>query len=130
MLSPHIKSKSWFFQNTAQAIYPNIYLPKRVYNNLNSNNPDPKNLAVLIHEQTHIKRQKEIGCLKWGIKYLFLPRFRFEEELLAIKAQMSYLKKHKKEFDIEKSAKYLSGWLYLWPVSYKFAKKELEKVWG
>ncbi len=128
MISSNIKSKSWFFQNTAQAIYPNIYLPKGICENLNSENPDPKNVGILVHEETHIKRQKEIGFLKWGIKYLFSPKFRFEEEILAIKAQMEYLKKRKVKFDIEKSAKYLSGWLYLRPVSYKKAKKELGKI--
>jgi hypothetical protein len=128
VLAPNIKSKSWFLQNTAQAIEPNIYLPKKIHDNLNSKNPDPKNLAILIHEQTHIKRQKEMGLLKWGIKYIFLPKFRFEEEILAIKAQMRYLKKRKIKFDIEKSAKYLSSWLYLRPVSYKIAKKELKRT--
>lgn len=119
----------WFSSYTAQAIYPNIYFSKDTYEKLSSSNPDLKYVALLLHEQTHIGRQRKLGWIKWGIKYVFSPKFRFNEELEAIKAQMSYLKKNKKEFDIEKSARYLSGWLYLWPVSYKTAKRELERVW-
>lgn len=47
--------------HTAHAIYPNIYLPKQVYEDLLSDDPKQKNVSVLIHEQTHIKRQKEMG---------------------------------------------------------------------
>lgn len=94
-----------------------------------STKPNPLYIAALIHEQTHIERQKKLGLLKWGLKYVFFPKFRFNEELEAIKAQMVYLKKHKKEFNFEKRARFLSGWLYYWPVSYRVAKKELERVW-
>ena len=115
---------------TAQAIYPNIYFPKEIYLKLSSPNPDPKYIAALIHEQEHIKRQKNEGWIKWGMKYIFSPKFRFEEELIAIKASMRYLKKKKIGFDIEKKAEILSGWLYLWPVSYSTAREELKKIWG
>jgi hypothetical protein len=104
---------------TVLAIYPNIYLPKKVFDNLKSKNPDPKYIDVLVHEQKHLKRQKEIGLLKWGIKYVFSPKFRLSEEILAIKAQ--------KKIDVKKSAKDLSSWIYLWMVSYKTAKKKLER---
>lgn len=120
----------WVSGHTAQAIYPNIYLPKKYFNDLIHKSPDPKNVAILLHEQTHIKRQRETGFLKWGIKYIFSPKFRFNEELEAIKIQMNYLKRHKNTFDIGKSARFLSSWLYLWPVSYKFAKNELKRVWN
>lgn len=120
----------WLSSYTAQAIYPNIYFSEEVYKKLRSPNSDLKYVAVLLHEQTHIERQREMGFLKWGIKYVFSPKFRFNEELEAIKVQISYLKKHKRKFDIDKRARYLSGWLYFWPVSYKTAKKELEEAWG
>jgi hypothetical protein len=120
----------WYSNNIAQGVYPNVYLPKKVFENLKKEKPDPKNIAILAHEQKHIERQKETGPFKWGIKYSFCPSFRFNEELIATKAQMAVYKKFKKYFDIEKSGKYLSGWLYCWPVSYKTAKRELEKTWG
>jgi len=119
----------WFNNNTAQALYPNIYLPQKVYNNLKKSKPNPKFIAVFAHEQRHLERQKKIGPFKWEMKYSFCSSFRFNEELIATKAQMIVFKKYKKKFDIEKSAKSLSSWLYFWPVSYKTAKKELEKVW-
>lgn len=115
---------------TANAIYPNIYIPKHVYNNLLSDNPKPEFVGVLLHEQEHIKREKEIGVIKFGLKYLFSPKFRFWEELAAIKPQMKYLKSIKQKFDTEKAAGYLSGWLYLWPVSYIEAKEKLDKIWN
>ena len=45
-----------------QAIYPNIYLEKKIFENLSSSHPEPKNVAELIHEQTHIQRQSTV-CL-------------------------------------------------------------------
>jgi len=113
---------------TALAIYPNVYLPKKVFENLKSKNPNPKYIAILAHEQKHIERQKEMGPFKWGIKYSFCSGFRFNEELAATKAQMEVHKKYGIKFDIEKNARYLSSWLYFWPVSYETAKKELEKI--
>ncbi len=135
-LTPNIKVKKgifalgWIGRHTAQAIYPNIYLPKTIYENLRKPNPDIKFVAILAHEECHIERQKKMGLLKWGIKSFFSPKFRFNEEIEAIKPQMEIYKKHKMKFDIEKNAKYLSSWLYFWPVSYKTAKMELMKIWN
>jgi len=70
-----------------------------------------------------------MGILKFGFQYLFNSKFRFQEELLAVKEAMKYLKKRKIPFDFDKSAKFLSSYVYLWPVSKKYAKKELKKVW-
>lgn len=120
----------WYSKNIAQGLYPNVYLPKKVFDNLKKENPNPKFIAVLAHEQRHIERQKEIGPFKWGMKYFFRSKFRFSEEVIATKAQMAVFKKFKKDFDIEKSAKSISGWLYFWQVSYEKAKGELEKTWG
>lgn len=134
-LPPNVKQKTliWnifpFSKYTAQAIYPNIYLTREVYENLKSDRPNTRYIAVLKHEQTHIEREKRMGWIKWGLGYVFLPKFRFNEEFEAIKSSMGYLKKRKSSFDTERSAKYLSGWLYLWCVSYKKAKCELDKAW-
>lgn len=134
-LPPNVKPKNFiwnmfpFSKYTAQAIYPNIYFTKEVYENLKSSKPNPRYIAALKHEQTHIERQKRAGWLKWELSYIFLPRFRFNEEFEAIKASMKYLKSKNCTFDINKSAKYLSGWLYLWCVSYQKAKSELDKAW-
>jgi len=110
----------WISNNTAQAIYPNIYLPKKVFENLKSLKPNPKYIDVLLHEEAHIKRQREMGLLRWGMKYVFSPRFRFNEEIFAIKAQ--------KNVNVEKSARQLSSWVYLWMVSYEEAKNVLKII--
>jgi len=118
----------WLSSYTAQAIYPNIYVSKKVFENLKSKNPNPRFIAILEHEIKHLQRQKELGIIKFGIKYLFSPKFRFQEELLAIKEEMRYLKSKKLLFSIERAAKYLSSWLYFWMIPYQKAKEELEKI--
>ncbi len=117
------------FSYTAQAISPFILVNPEVYESLTSHNPNPRYIAVLEHERKHIERQKELGFIKFGIKYFFSPEFRFQEELLAIKEGMKYLRRNKLNFDTSRSAKFLSSWLYLWMVPYERAKKELDKAW-
>lgn len=117
------------FSYTAQAVSPYIFVAKEVFESLCSKNPNPKFIAVLEHEKKHIEREKELGFFNFGIKYLFSPEFRFQEELLAIKEGMKYLKKKGLGFDTARSAKFLSSWLYLWMVKYERAKKELDKLW-
>jgi hypothetical protein len=106
-----------------------IFLSKHVYDNLSTANPKPKYIAHLAHEQTHLRRQKEMGLIRFIFKYLTSPQFRFYEELEAIKEQIKVYKEHNIQFDIEKSAKSLSGHLYFWAVSYKYAERELENAW-
>ena len=134
-LSTHIKPKTNIWKifpkiissKTAQCIYPFIFLPENVYNDLKSSNPNPESFALLLHEQTHLERQKKYGIL-WFIKYLFSAKYRFNEELLAFKKQVSHLKKYNLNLDLETRAKRLSSWLYLWCITYKKALEELEKL--
>ena len=114
---------------TAQSIGPFIFMPVGIYKNLRSQQPDPRHVALLIHEETHRKRQKEVGFIKFSLQYIFNPKFRFTEELLAVKEAMKYLKKNKIPFDFESKAKFMSSYVYLWPVSKDYAKNELKKVW-
>lgn len=115
-------------EKTAHGIYPNVYLPQGIYDNLKSKTPNPYNVALLLHEQEHIKRQKEKGVIIWLLKYIFIPKFRFEEELKADISKIKYLKGKRLNFDIEKRAKQLSSWIYLWPVSYNEAKVKLTSL--
>lgn len=135
-LSENVKAKSWYWNlipwisnNTAQAIYPNIYLPVKVYKNLSSEKQDAKHLALLAHEQEHIKRQKILGLARWMIRYFLSSKFRFEEELIADIPRMKVLKHSGLEFDLDSRARRLSGWLYFWPVSYSVAKSRLRAAW-
>lgn len=112
-----------------QAIYPNIYLEKKIFENLSSKHPEPKNIALLIHEQTHIQRQSNSGWFLWGLKYCLIPSFRFNEELEAIKASMKYMKVNNQVWDTDRTAKFLSSYQYLWCTSYENAKQKLDKTW-
>ena len=116
-------------KSTANSIGPLIFVPATIYKDLKSQNPNPKHIALLIHEVTHRKRQKEIGFVKFGLQYIFNSKFRFNEELLAVKEGMKYLKMNNIAFDFSKNAKFLSSYVYLWPVSKEYAEKELRKIW-
>ncbi|MFA5770369.1 MAG: hypothetical protein WC894_02650 [Patescibacteria group bacterium] len=118
------------FHGTAQGIYPYIFIPKEIYKNLMSKNPNLYHVSLIVHEQTHLDRQREHGLILWIVKYLLNSKFRVMEELIANKYQMRYMKDHRLEFPFEKKAKMLSSWIYFWPVTYKEALKELKTAWN
>ncbi len=112
------------------AIYPFIFLREDIYQDLLTNKPNPRSVACLEHEQYHRKREQTIGWFLFGLQYLISPTFRFTEELNAYKVTMKVLKQNKEQFVVESIARYLSGWMYLWSISYTDAKKILEKAWN
>ncbi|HTK03744.1 MAG TPA: hypothetical protein VL401_03200 [Alphaproteobacteria bacterium] len=117
-----------FSKNTAHALYPNIYLPEKIYLNLLSKNPNVNWIGVLKHEQTHITRQRQLGPMKWNLKYIFSKKFRLDEEIIANTIQIQYCQKHKIKFDIERKARFLASWVYGWPDSYQNIKSKFESV--
>ncbi len=118
-----------FIRYRGLSFYPWIFLRKDIYKDLLSESPSNLSIATLIHEQTHIKRMKKIGLTRFAIKYWIDKDFRFQEELAAVKESMEYLKKRGEVFNIEKTAKALSSYQYLWCTSYQKALQELNKVW-
>jgi len=114
---------------TAQSIYPFILIPDKIFQNLKSKSPNPNYISVLIHEETHRRRQKEIGALNFFLKYIFDSKFRLEEELIATKAAMEYLKSKGINYDFEKNAKFLSGHIYGRMISQKKAEGKLREIW-
>lgn len=133
-LPPYIKSKKYIDflpligKSTTNSVYPFIFFPDKIYNDLKSSNPNPINIALLTHEEVHRKRQVQMGALRFTIKYLLSPKFRINEELIADREYMKILKKNKLKFDIDKRAKQLSGHTYLWAISFEKAKELLEKI--
>jgi len=119
----------WLSSYTAQAFFSKIYVSEEIFDNLKSKKPKPRSIATLEHERKHIERQKELGPINFGIRYIFSPEFRFSEELLAIKESMKYLKRKGLDFDIERAAGFLSSRLYFWMTSYDKARRELERIW-
>lgn len=118
-----------FMGKIAATFYPYIYLPKSMLENLNSENPEIWNLSVLIHEEVHLKRQKEYGLYKWCIKYFLNKNFRLEEELIAIEEQMIYLHNKKQTYPIEYKVKQFNNSTYLWLTTKDKARKTLEVLW-
>jgi hypothetical protein len=112
------------------ALYPYIFLNAIFYNDLLSKNPKPKTVYALTHEQEHIKRAKAKGAFLWILLYVFSPSFRVNEELEADREAMKYWKKLHLTFDFDLHAKFLSGYMYLWPISQNEAKQKLLKIWG
>lgn len=132
-LPNNIKSEPFWWKFFPKArgrtILNTIYIKKEMYDDLRSKNPKPESLAVLLHEQTHVERIHKIGTLKFSAQYLLSGKFRFYEELEANKQAFKVLKRNRSKVDIDRKAKILSSWRYLWPVNYQFAKKELERAW-
>lgn len=50
----------WLSSYTAQAIYPNIFVSKEVYEDIHKAKPNHKFIAVLEHEKKHIENIKNI----------------------------------------------------------------------
>ena len=106
-----------------------IYLRPEIYHDLLGSKPNPRNVGILIHENTHHKRMRSMGLLRFGLKYLFSRSGRLEEELIAYGKQMKYLKSKKLNYDLDKIAKNLSGWVYIWCTSYNVVRPKLQKIW-
>lgn len=99
------------------AYYPNVYCAKQI--------PDAK----LIHEQLHLERQREMGVSLWWELYLSSASFRLEEEILAYKQEVQFLKdnfsRNERRFLLDKIYTDLSSYIYGSLVTYDEAKRLL-----
>lgn len=132
-LPKNVKSEPYWFRYLPRAngrtILSTVYIKKEIFDDLHTKYPKPQSVAVLAHEQTHLDRISEKGKLTYSLMYILSGQFRFNEELEANKQAFKILKKNKVKIDIDRKAEVLSSWRYIWPVSYQFAKKELERAW-
>ncbi len=106
-----------------------IYLNKAIYEDLLKDKPNNLSIAVLKHEEIHVESVKEKGVLKFGIKYIFSPKFRLHEELIAYEEMFKFLKQKDETYNLDRVAKALSSHRYLWVLSYPQAKDILQKLW-
>lgn len=83
-----------------------------------------------MHEQEHLKRMKQQGVIKFYAKYLMVPEFRFNEELMATQPQFTYLKSQGLSYDLKRKARQLSGWLYFGSTNYPTALNAVTRLWG
>lgn len=116
------------FLRPAFTIYPNIYLPPEVYQDLLGDNPLPASRATLAHEQVHWERQRALGIPRYGARYLLARQFRYNEELAAIKPQMQLLSDANCKFDIADRAQRLASIEYLWCVEYNKAVRDMTNL--
>lgn len=79
-LMEEYKKKFAITEKTIFALWPHIYTDYPL-------SPD-----LLIHEQTHLKQQEEIGITNWVYDFLELPAKRLEYELEAYRAQLKSIK--------------------------------------
>ncbi len=119
----------WLSLHHGTTIVQTIYLRPDLYEELFTEHPSYLAIRTVIHEQMHVKRIKKAGAFIFALKYFLSPQFRYQEELAGYIAPMSYLKKEHAAYDLERIAKVLSSWIYLWSVDYHTAKNDLENAW-
>lgn len=81
-------------QGVIFAYAPNIYAP-------NNTGLPPE---IIAHETAHIKRQLEIGVEAWWDRYLTDAAFRFDEELIAHRAEYRHLCDNATSRNVRRSA--------------------------
>ena len=117
-------------EGSGTTIYPCVYVGHKLYADVHSAKPNPYYLALIIHEQEHVKRIKTYGPTKWYLHYIFRSRFRLEEELVAYGKQFTYLKTQGLTYDLDRCARNLSSFIYLWAVSKEDALAKLRDLWA
>ncbi len=87
---------------------------------------------LLVHERVHIVQQKNsyLWAIWWWIRYIKSPKFRYEQELEAYRAQYRYLCKENKDRNMRNSvlreiATTLSGPMYNRLVSFEQAMMDV-----
>lgn len=116
-------------ESTAQAIFPNIFLPQWLYYLHITDKNFFRAAAVIAHERQHLINQERIGVWKWYFKYFMSKKFRLYEELIATEAEMKVHKQRKIMYDFHLHAKSLSGYLYIWMIDFDTALKLLDELW-
>lgn len=106
-------------------VFKTIYLNEPIYNDLKRKSPNPLSIAVLRHEEEHLKK----ASFLYAIKFALIRDFRVKEELVAYKIMFNYLKKHGQTYDLDRVSRTFSGLRMLWAMSYEKAKELIAKTW-
>lgn len=83
---------------------------------------------LIAHETVHIERQLVVGVENWWAQYLSSSTFRYEEELLAHRAEYQYLaglSRQLRRSALKTIAKKLAAPLYRYDVSLDKAMRDL-----
>lgn len=111
------------------AFHDFVLISGKILNDIKSASPKPENVGILLHELEHVKRIRKAGRLQFGWQFTTNKKYRFEEELAANVAELTYIKHAGGTYDIDKRARHLSGILYRWCTDHATAKARLEKIW-
>ena len=132
-----VKERPWFIflhkKGRGATFLGRIYLRKDLFKDYLAGSPSVETISVLEHETTHFLNSGGKNVFKsivHNLCYWLFPNFRFDEELRAIKSEMKVLKTNNQTFDIEKRAKFLSSFYYLYSSSYQRAHQELTRLWN
>lgn len=86
--------------------------------------------SLLDHERVHCERQRMMGVDAWWNKYLVDPKFRYEEELLAHRAEYAKASeganRQQRRYHLHHIAKRLASPLYGRVRSLEQCKKDIE----
>jgi len=126
ILKPELFKFFGIIYYSCQAIYPYILSPRFVIDGYM--NGEIKYIALVEHEFVHLRRISETGAIKWYLKYLFSPKFRLNEEVLAYTKQIKILRENDMKVDIDDFARILSSFTYLNMVSNDKAKSLLSEL--
>ena len=135
MLAKIIYKKPWFFPilqwffPAANWDYTVVVFGRRIYTK------HKLDLALYAHEYTHCEQQKLswVWGLVWCIRYIFSPKFRFDQELEAyqIQFQVFSTRNHDRNAQnqyLHRLAKDLSGPLYKNLIDYESARKLIREI--
>jgi hypothetical protein len=111
------------------AWHPYIYVPFEVWEVIVNFPNSVDVMAQLIHAEEHLHAQKQMGKIWWLLKYCLSKKFRFDEEIKAIYAEMKFMKKGGFDYDIEQGAKFLSSWCYFGMTNRRKARNRLSEMW-
>lgn len=111
------------------AVYPYVYLDKELFAEYANDDLEVWTESVLIHERYHLKREAELGPVRFGVKYITSRKFRLVEEFAAIEKQMEFLKEKGEEYPFDTKVEQLVEAKYMWSLDEEEAKEKLQEIW-
>lgn len=112
----------------ASARYPTLFLGEKVYEEWSNGGLSPLHESYVVHELDHTRRQQAVGLFWYTLAYILSPHFRFFDEMKAIRAEMKVRKAHGLPYNIDHTARALSGHPYH-ATSYDKAHRALTNLW-
>jgi hypothetical protein len=121
-----------YADNVNLAVAPYMYLTDPTYDSLHSSAPTLDSQRIYVHEYRHIQRQLAfpVGVKIWWLIYEHFPKFRLNEELVAIEAELLFYAMHHLEYPIDEKSESLSSDLYQHMIDYEESKKLITSMWN